>query len=156
MLKADRLCALHESFLGDTPGQEAQSLYQVYPLSKGFSDRTNAVDRFEAVFVLALAQTMPMGNSKLHKTMLFVAAPTEGWAVKQMQRIAGVIFGRLKEDGNTIAAKLMGQAFNHLMMGKFVLQVAEEPERWASFGFRVADPVPDWMRKSLLSVEVAT
>lgn len=100
--------------------------------------------------MLALTQTLPLGSGSMHRAMFFVAAPTEDWAVKQMNRIAKVIFGRFKRDGNVTGAKLIGDAFNHLMMGKYALQVTEEPERWASFGFRATDPVPEWMRKSLL------
>jgi len=150
MLTNILLQSLHETLLGDEPGNEHYALYGAYPAHRGFSDRRTVIARFEATFVLALTQTFPLGSGSMHRSMFFVAAPTEDWAVKQMNRIAKVIFGRFKQEGNVHGAKFVGDAFNHLMMGKYALQVTEEPERWAAFGFRTTDPVPEWMRKSLL------
>ncbi len=151
MLTQDRLCALHETLLGDAPNGQHQSLYGTFPKRRGFSDRRIHIARFEAAFVLALAQTLPMGSGKMRRVMFFVAPSAETWAVEQMGRIAKVIFGRFKAEGNVKGAQLLGDAFKNVMMGKYVLQVAEEPERWACFGFRATDPVPEWMRDSLLT-----
>ena len=87
----------------------------------------------------------------MRRVMFFVAPSAETWAVEQMERIAKVIFGRFKAEGNVKGAQLLGDAFKNVMMGKYVLQVAEEPERWACFGFRATDLVPEWMRDSLLT-----
>jgi hypothetical protein len=117
---------------------------------RGYSDRGLIQEKFEAVFLLALTQTLPMGSDHVHKAMLFISAPAEKWAVEQMNRIARVIFTRLREPPNVKAANLLKASFNHLMTGKHVLQMAEEPDRWAAFGFHAGDPLPEWLQKSLL------
>lgn len=147
---------VHRLILGDHAVTDVHAkLYDNYPKYRGFSQSEQAKDVFEATFVLAIMQTFGEGG-KFHPSFLCVPATQFDWVNGQMKEIARALLLRWKfaqdvEQRKRVVERL-SKAFQHLMIGSKVFQVPEAPRRWMAFGFSQEDPIPLWLKDSLLSV----
>jgi hypothetical protein len=64
---------------------------------------------------------------------------------------AEAIFDRAKTMPNASAIIVgYGILFQKIVIAGRVLQLPTEPPYWLAFGFRVSDPLPDWVRTRLI------
>ena len=154
MLTPEKLSSIHSGLLGTGPEVSHLRLYNAVPRGfRGFSDRTPNVKRFEATALLALAQTWRLGAEAgpPQQVYFIVPAQQEPWALTELERIARLIFDRLR--GKPSAAKHIGELFHQVYMGFKAFHLETAPERWAAFGFNRMDPMPSWMQEGLLSAK---
>ncbi len=152
------ICRIHHALRDSTPHAEQRRLYLAFPQKHGYAGRELLDDadepmaslHFEAVLILALAQTYPQDAPKHHPVTVIISSHAEDWAYNQTETIAHSIFTRLAQECRVEAAKFVGTAFKSLLFGCRVLQLEEAPKRWVAFGFRKDDIIPDWLRESLL------
>jgi hypothetical protein len=141
----------HKSLLGVDPTTLQVSLYSSG--KHGYSDGARNVERFTASLVLGLHMTFSEETRAFHDTMFIVPKRLESFAVETTN---GIVQGIKQSRAGLPAAvknsggRLITEAFRHLHIGSRVLRIAESPERWAAFGFRVEDVIPAWLRDDLL------
>jgi len=146
---------VHQTFLGSPVTEDHAKLYGNFPKYRGFSSDAPTPEDFAAAFVVALMQVLWAQDGLLKESFILVPAHKIAWANDQLSTVTRQMFARWKgrgtvEERKRIVGKL-SRAFGHLMVGSRVLQMGE-PARWVAVGFRVEDPVPDWMKAALLLV----
>jgi hypothetical protein len=150
MLDYEKLCRIHTSLLDEDPGEDQERLYRAYPKFRGYAYSDHDHARFQATFVLGLAQTYSMSPEKLTRTAFLVSPVTEKWALARLDQILREIFDRCRKEAKIKVARFLGGSLENLLVGNRVLQI-EEPVRWAAYGFDLDMPLPDWMKDALLT-----
>ncbi len=140
-------------YYGEEPDVRQAALYEAFPTARGFSDDASDYTLFRAVLHTALVQTVPADSERegAQTTYLFFPQAREEWVINSLRETAEMIFARFRDEGRVEAAKFVGRSFKALRLGHLVHQVPGAPPRWAAFGFKQADPIPEWLRVSLLS-----
>lgn len=140
----------HEHCFGKPPSREHMQLYEEYPSARGYSDKRLNHERFRAVFVLALYQTIVFGSDKARESFLIIPRAHEAWVLKEITSLSQEIFEGVKalrqrgQDVRKLAAYL-SRCIKALRVGHLAFQLHGEPERWAAFGLSAKDPLPEWV-----------
>jgi hypothetical protein len=135
---------VHSTLYG-TPTPTQVKLYENYPKYRGYSSRELDVEKFEAAFILALAQTLG-GESKV-QSFLFFPAEMQPLLTETIKNTVWGMVKRFKTDRKLLAA--IQDALNHVYMGPYS-QLSESPTRWAAFGLHRDDVLPSWIQNALL------
>lgn len=157
----EKLTTRHAQLLNRPPTTDQLELYAEAPVKRGFTSPHGLTDEqearlFEAVFVLALNQTFVRVGEKMPNVYLFVPPNMESWAAQQLRTIAVKMFDICKAQtrenrGAGIAkAKLIGEAYRHVLLGSRVSAATTPPDHWAAFGFASGPDVPEWVMSALI------
>ena len=135
--------AKHRILLGKEETEKQSQLYVQYPQLRGFSDDSLNAEVLEAIVVLALTA----GKDRV----LLLAPPAHSeWVLQEFEKVTDVIFSVCKTHPNPgRIAQGYGKLFEKVAIAGRVLQM-DEPGHWVSFGFKKADPVPEWLSSRLL------
>jgi hypothetical protein len=151
MLDDKKICRIHRTLFATDPTNLQSSLYENYPAFRGYLSAEKDSERFQAVFTLAMTQTMAFDDLDMVRTAVLIAAPTEVWAIDQLRALAQGIFDRCKETENPPkVAKYLGKVIEKLVMGNKAFRFEQAPPCWVAFGFGPDVPIPDWMDGALL------
>ena len=148
----DALIKGHRAFTSTEPTDLQRQLYEAFPAHRGPVASTFDTTLFEATLIMGLVQTVGCDT----KVYFFVPATMEAKALTALQEFATRVFADIKARKAVNQAKALGKAFNNLLLGNKVMQMQGAPERWVAFGFDRKDPIPEWLDKSLLSVQDCT
>jgi len=157
----DKLATRHAQLLNQPPTPDQLELYAEVPAKRGFTSPHGLTDAqesrlFEAVFVLALNQTFVRVGEKMPNVYLFVPPNMESWAAQQLRGIAVKMFDicksqtRENRQAGVAKAKLIGEAYRHVLLGSRVAVGTTPPDHWAAFGFASGPDVPDWIMSALI------
>ena len=106
----------------------------------------------------ALSQTFVESGANVPNVYLFVPPRLEGWATKQLRRIAVDVFAVCKAQmrGNpthaATKAKHLGSLFKHVLVGSRMTGGTTAPDHWVAYGFEEGADVPKWLTDALLPV----
>jgi len=145
---------LHRIFLGPLVTDEHSRLYENFPQYRGLSKVAPTRSEFEATFIVALTQALWAKDGGMNESFVLTPASLTSWVNTETITLVRKMFAHVKgmegtpETRRRVAEKL-GAGVKHLMVGSRVHQM-EEPARWVSVGFQVTDPIPDWVKSSLL------
>lgn len=146
---------IHKIFLGHSPSEAHSRLYCNFPRYRGFSQAESSPELFEATFIVALTQAMGE-KARFNRTYLFVPSSMVNWVNEQTGLVARSMFGRLKgrdtPEKRRKVCEHLGASLKMMLVGSRVLQMDAPPSHWMAFGFKVSDPVPEWLRDALLPV----
>jgi hypothetical protein len=137
----------HVTLLGQEPDEDQRRLYDAFPASLGYSDRTLNEKRFEAVVLLAMALT------RWSNRVLLLAPPSqEKWVLEKFDAVVDLLFKRCAQMGGdrVNVAKRYEEMFKRIFIAGKLLQMPEEPAQWVAFGFSTDDVLPEWMPRRLL------
>lgn len=157
----EKLTTRHVQLLNRPPTPDQLELYGEAPAKRGFTTPHGLTDEqesrlFEAVFVLALNQTLVQAGEKMPKVYLFVPPNMESWAGQQLRNIAVKMFDickaqtRENREAGIAKAKLIGEAYRHVLLGSRLTAATTPPDHWAAFGFASGPEVPDWVMPALI------
>jgi hypothetical protein len=151
-ISPERLQKNHSTLFGTEPSVSQKTLYDGFPTTRGYDDASLDAERFTAVVVLTIAQAL-QGD----RVLLLAPLSQEKWVVEQYNAVADRIFTRCKtltgpKESRVALARNYGAMFKRIYIFGRLLQLAEPPKAWASFGFSKADPIPEWVKESLMPV----
>jgi len=137
---------LHETLLGTTPSKSQLRLYD-NPAVHGWLDGSEDPEKFLAVFMRALALTLPPDGETFRRSFLLLPPKHEAWAVVRMKALTRHML--VQHAKRPMIYNLICKLVSETAMATRVLQM-EEPARWVAFGFGPDCDTPSWLRSHLL------
>lgn len=136
----------HRVLLSKEPTLQQVKLYSNFPEYRGFSDNSLNVECLEACLLAAMLFGTPQDQ------VVFLApASQEDWVFQQFNGVADVLFLECQKSPNRVwLAQSIAKLFKKVTLAKNPVQLAQEPNRWVSFGFSSEDPLPAWVGSRLL------
>ncbi len=157
----EKLTLRHQQLLNCEPTFYHLELYEAAPKKRGFTAAIGMTPEqeaklFEAVFVLALEQTFVPSDHKMPNVYLFVPPSLEGWAAQQLKNIAARMFdickhqAKVNREYGVAKAKLIANAYRHVLLGSRLNVATTPPDHWVAFGFEREQDLPDWVLPTLI------